>query len=448
MPTAWLSRSNGWPSTRGAVWDKAVVYCRQAGTRALARMANREAETCFTQALEALQHLPEQRHTLEQAIDLRLDLVHALIRLGDHGQTLILLREAETLAHTLDDRRRLGLLSGFIAYHYTFIGEYHQAVASAQQTLASAEALGDFTLQVRGNYDLSLAYHGLGDYRRAIDFLRSNVASLHGEGLHGSFGTPGLLAVASRSVLVRCLTELGAFAEAIALGEEAVQIAERANDLDILANACRSAPVPYLRKGDLTKAIPLLERGLGLCQAEIGLRFFAELAAALGAAYALVEHTDEALPLLEQAMVPSVLQQSFQSAAPFLWVSEAYLRLGRVEDASQCAERALAHARAHHARGHQARALWLLAEIATYRTPPQGKPIEAVYHQALALAEELGMRPLQAHCRRGLGTLYAMTGQREQARAALGAAIDLYRAMDMTFWLPQAEAALARVEGR
>ena len=55
------------------------------------------------------------------------------------------------------------------------------------------------------------------------------------------------------------------------------------------------------------------------------------------------------------------------------------------------------------------------------------------------------MRPLQAHCHRGLGTLYATTGQQEQARAELAAAIDLYRAMDMTFWLPQTEAALARV---
>ena len=72
---------------------------------------------------------------------------------------------------------------------------------------------------------------------------------------------------------------------------------------------------------------------------------------------------------------------------------------------------------------------------------------EAHYRQALALAGELGMRPLQAHCHRGLGTLYAATGQWEQARAALAAAIALYRAMGMTFWLPQAEAALARVGG-
>jgi hypothetical protein len=70
------------------------------------------------------------------------------------------------------------------------------------------------------------------------------------------------------------------------------------------------------------------------------------------------------------------------------------------------------------------------------------------YQQALALAEALGMRPLVAHCHRGLGILYRTTGRPAQARAALSAAIDLYRAMDMTFWLPQAEAALAHVEGQ
>jgi len=69
------------------------------------------------------------------------------------------------------------------------------------------------------------------------------------------------------------------------------------------------------------------------------------------------------------------------------------------------------------------------------------------YQQALALAEALGMRPLQAHCHRGLGMWYARTGQQEQARAELSTAIALYRAMDMTFWLPQTEAALAQMEG-
>ena len=78
--------------------------------------------------------------------------------------------------------------------------------------------------------------------------------------------------------------------------------------------------------------------------------------------------------------------------------------------------------------------------------PPEVEPAEVSYRQALALADELGMRPLQAHCHLGLGTLYATTGQHEQARAALSTAIALYRGMEMQFWLPQAEATLAQVQ--
>jgi hypothetical protein len=57
------------------------------------------------------------------------------------------------------------------------------------------------------------------------------------------------------------------------------------------------------------------------------------------------------------------------------------------------------------------------------------------------------MRPLVAHCHRGLGMLYSQTGQRALARPELLAAITLYRAMDMTFWPPDTEAALAQIQG-
>ena len=70
------------------------------------------------------------------------------------------------------------------------------------------------------------------------------------------------------------------------------------------------------------------------------------------------------------------------------------------------------------------------------------------YRQALTLAEELGMRPLQAHGHRSLGTLHAQLGQVEQARIELCTAVEMYRAMAMTFWMPQVEAVLAQMEAR
>jgi len=80
--------------------------------------------------------------------------------------------------------------------------------------------------------------------------------------------------------------------------------------------------------------------------------------------------------------------------------------------------------------------------------PLEVEAAEAYYRQALTLAAALAMRPLQAHCHRGLGTLYARSDRPEQVRAELSTAMEMYRTMEMTFWLPQAAVALAQVEAR
>jgi tetratricopeptide (TPR) repeat protein len=156
----------------------------------------------------------------------------------------------------------------------------------------------------------------------------------------------------------------------------------------------------------------------------------------------------EALPLLDHMWERMTTESRMLFQALVLTeLSEALLLVGRVDEARALAGRLLALSRTHTGRGYQAHALRLLGDVARRCDPPAVDQAATHYRQALALAEELGMRPLQAHCHRGLGTLYATTGQREQARAALSTAMEMYRAMDMTCWLPQTEAALAQVEG-
>ena len=126
-------------------------------------------------------------------------------------------------------------------------------------------------------------------------------------------------------------------------------------------------------------------------------------------------------------------------------LGEAYLLADQVEDARSCADRAVRLAHERGERGHEAWALRLLGDIASRHDRPDVATAEAHYGAATALASELGMRPLAAHCHLGLGTLDTKIGRLEQARAELSTAIELYRAMAMTFWLPQAQAALAQV---
>ena len=204
-----------------------------------------------------------------------------------------------------------------------------------------------------------------------------------------------------------------------------------------------------LCQGDLRKAMPQLERAASICHEFDLPAYFPRMAAALGAAYTLDGRITDAVPLLTRTLEQCRAKgRAYLETLCSLPLGEAHMLAGHLEEAYTLAERALVLAHEYQGRSHQAYALCLLGNIAARRDPPEGDPAEAHYRQALALANELGMRPLQAHCHRGLGTLYAATGQREQARAELSTGIALYRAMDMTFWLPQAEAALAQVEGR
>ena len=117
-------------------------------------------------------------------------------------------------------------------------------------------------------------------------------------------------------------------------------------------------------------------------------------------------------------------------------------------EARHRAEQALTFARAHKERSHEAWALRVLGEMAAQRDSPDSEEAATYYRQSLALADALGMRPLVAHCHCGLGSLYAKIGRWDTARGEVSAAIALYRAMEMTFWLLQAQAAMAEVEGR
>jgi len=435
---------------RGEVWEKALAYGRQAGEKAQARSAYREAVVCFEQALAALAHLPASRAASEQAIDLRLGLRTALTVLGEAlGRILDHLRRAETLAQSLGDQLRLGRVYADMSVMCWTAGEVDRAIDYSQRTLALAATLRHVGLQARAHILLGMTYYDVGDYPRAIASLERNVVLLQSDLLAERFGTNGSVAASSRAWLSYCLVELGVFTEGLALAEEGLRLAETVNYPFTMTEACYGVGVVYLRQGDVQRAIPRLEQALGLCQDWHVLTMVPGQAAALGLAYALEGRVAAGLALGEQGVEQTVASGRARSLAFVVaCLSEAYLLAGRLEEARQRAEQAVDLARQYQQRGNEAWALWLLGENTARRASPEVEPAAGHYQQALALAEELGMRPLQAHCHRGLGTLYATTGQWEQARTALSAAVDLYQAMEMTFWLPETETALAQVEGR
>jgi tetratricopeptide (TPR) repeat protein len=424
----------------GAVWDKALLYCRQAGHKAMARSAHHEAVRYFEQALHALAHLPQTRNTRGQAIDLRLSLRSALHPTGDLGRAKAYLKEAEILAAALDDPRRLGRVSVYLSLHFYLMGAYDQAIGAAQRALTLASASGDVALQLVANLHLGIAYQTQADYRRAIDCLSQTLTNVESHERFGEY----ILAVFTPAYLAACHAELGTFAEGRLFADEGLRIAEAADHPMSLTFALWGCGLLALRQGDLSRAVTLLERAVRLCQDMGRPASFPLMAAALGATYNLTGRSADVMlllaPTLEQAPASEVV---VNRATCSLTLGEAQMMAGRLEEAQVLTEGALSVARMYHERGNEAYALYLHGELAVRREHPDCALAADHYQRALVLAEELGMRPLQAHCHRGLGTLYRQTGRGAQARAALAIAITLYRAMDMTFWLPQAEAALA-----
>jgi len=126
-------------------------------------------------------------------------------------------------------------------------------------------------------------------------------------------------------------------------------------------------------------------------------------------------------------------------------LSDAYRRARRTKDAAQTAGCALELAQANMQRGYEAWTLCLLGEIALHLDLSDIDQVETYCQQALALAKELGIRPLQARCHRALGNLYRQTGRSEQACTELSTAIEMYRDVEMTFWLPEAETVLEKL---
>ena len=429
----------------GGVWAKAHAYLHQAGRKAFTRCAHQEAAACFDRALQALARLPESRERTEHIVDLRFDLRNTLQPLGEFGRILEYLREAEGLARTLGDQRRLGEASAYLTDYFRLMGDQDRAIEYGQQALAIADGVDEFPLRLRANTYLGQTYYALGDYRRAAGFLRGNVGSLAGERMLESYGFAQFPSVHSRTCLVWCLAELGEFDDGIKIGREAIRIAESVDHPFSLATAHAGIGALYIRQGNVEAGLPILEQGLELCRTWKLSLWFPPIASALGIGYMQLGRVGDALSLLERAVEQSEgMRLGGWHSRVLTGLGLAYLLAGRAADALHAIRRALGLAREHKERGHEAWSLRILGEI-PLRSELDVPEAEEALHRALTLATELEMRPLMAHARLGVGRWQVRAGRRADAEPHLRAAVALFGELDMRFWAAQVQSELDRL---
>jgi tetratricopeptide (TPR) repeat protein len=424
---------------RGELWEKAVAYLHQAGLRAVARGANREAVTDLEQALGALARVSKSRQTTELATDLHLEIRNALLTIGNLARMGEHLQQAEMLARALDDQHRLGRVTAFMLVHHMSSGDYKRAIEFGREALSIARTLGDRSIETITTLPLGMTHFARGDFSEALTFLDRTVA-LEGAERYERFGTPGVPWATSRGWIADLLSELGRFEEAIQYGEAAVEIAEAANHSFTLYNCLVGVGLAHLRRGDLGLATPILERSVELCRTWQFAASIAAVSAVLGVIYARTGRADDALAMVAGA-VEEFRRSQFHTrpALILLFAGTACLSAGRIDDAASHAREALALTRRLGARGREGHALCLMGDVAW---AGGGGDAESYYREALALAGELGMRPLVAHCHLGLGKLYRRTGKHSGSDEHLATAAAMYREMGMTYWLEKAEAEL------
>ena len=427
-------------AVRGALWEKAVTHLWQAGRNARGRSAYREAITFLEQALEALTRLPD---TVENAV-LRIDLVchdlsDPLNTLARYERLLEHLRDAARLAEKIGDRARLASALARTLHPLRASGQLERAVEIGERACGLADEVGDAPLNALSRMELSSVHYLRGDVRRAEALLTQALAALEPDTAgRGEVDGAWVRRMISQN-LVPVLAETGRYQDAIRRGEETLRMAEELGHPAPIAWAFCYLGYAYCGLGDADRAIDLSARSRTLARNRDVRNLIQAASAGLGAAYTLAGRATEGVACLEEAVETG---RSTNRMDPFTLVSlgRAYLSAGRPDDAIGRAREALAACRERTTRNFEASALHLLGDIAAGLEPPALEEAEQHYRQALGVAEELGMRPLVAHCHLGLGRLYRSTGKREQAQEHLTAATTMYREMDMRFWLEQAEA--------
>lgn len=409
------------------MWPTAARYLLRACIRAVGRSAPRAAVALFARGMTALEHLPEGEARAKAGADFRLVAVNALIPLGDHADIVRHLTEAELLARSLGDQRRLSLIYSQLTVAFWMSGQHVRALAAGEQALAAASALGNPQSQIGAQFALGMVHHALGNLSEAASIQRDLLAHLSPQLDRQQIGWVGYPGVLIRTFLAGTLVEQGNFAEAATHLEAGRQIADELGHPYSRAMIYAIVGQLHMEQGELEAGADILQRMLALCREEEVWAMYPVIAARLVTVFARLGRTPEAIAILDEALEPSV----YRKGATYTWLylflaaGEAYLVAGRIARAQAYAAQAEALARRNSEEAHLASALKLRSDVADAAGGASDMILQH-YLDAISLAEPRGMRPLLARTNFALGAYLKRIGREAEAARYLARAGELY----------------------
>lgn len=433
-------------AVRGEVWTMAARYCLKAGQRANGRSAHRAATAFFERALDAVGRLPLSRDVAHQAIEIRLGLRVALVATGDLERVRQHLQEAEALARSIADERRLMPIVISRATIQNNLGALDDAIEAGLHGRALAERMGDEACYVSSGFALGQAWWNRGEFQKAEDVLSGTIAAVTGDLRKRHSGTTGTASVLCLVSLSHTHSFVGQLRQAFARSGEALEIAMETERPYDLSYAHAAQGLAHLTVGEFDGATRHLEEALRIARTGEIMLLIPHAARYLGRAYALTGRLSEADALL----IETCAQARSQSLAALHGWCAAALGLtrllgGALDEAEAVVREALDFARRQGYRPLEAHASRLLGAVAAAgcTDAAEASRAETWFRAAANLARELGMKPELAHCHQGLADLLVRTGRHAEARAELAAEIALCEASGMASGAAQAGARLA-----
>jgi tetratricopeptide (TPR) repeat protein len=303
-----------------------------------------------------------------------------------------------------------------------------------ERALNIARELGDYRLELATNMYVARARVLRGEYRVAIEKFEQIIKGLEVKPFDDFHGLPVLPVTFARSNLAACLAEVGAFEEAAAQASEAARRADAISQPDSIMWGYWSIGSVALSRGASGEAALVFDRLLDVCRTHDLDAYVSRTMAALGRAMARIGQVKEGLLLLEKAVaLDAIAEPQITRSFALTALAEALLLGGELEKALTVGTQAMERTRAHGERGAEAHTCWLLATIHSARAIDLDAAT-GLFETATAIATDLGLLPLLAHCHLGFSDLHEQRGLGEKATELRGRGRDLLDKMGMKRW--------------
>jgi class 3 adenylate cyclase/predicted ATPase len=409
---------------QGEVWEKAVEYQHQAGKKAIARSANPEAVTYLEQALLALNYLPENRQTIEKALDIRVDLGPALV--ATNGFSAPEVKENYTRARVLCDQfgetpQLFPVLWGLARMH-DIQGELRVGADLGGQLLKLAQKVQDPALLLEAHHELWANLSALGELTTARLHVEQGFPLYDPQKhrqhafLYGGHD-PGVCCAFHAADL---LWQLGYPDQALRKSRDSVIMARELAHSSTLSFALSFAAWFHQFRGDRQAVKAHVEENIALAteQGFFGGRVHTEFLRG----WLLAEEGDAEAGITQ--MSKNFINQqtgriSLRFAHSAALMAEVLRKSGRTSEALNVVTEAIATSQRGGGRYYEAELHRIKGELLMVQAPADEQRAEACFQSALKVARGQSAKSLELRAAMTLSRLWQKQGKQTQARQLL-----------------------------